>query len=904
MDSEEVAHSRNSTVSPSAAPAAPLSAIVASAKTDLAHDAIAALAARRTSPANSGSVSPGGHKDDKDSAENTIHASGLSPPPPPSTSSTAQPSNERPSTGHREQQQPSPVASPPQPKVRRPLPSAAPADLAASTGLIPGFPRRESTTSYATGAPSGHQDKMPAFDRDAQDPSTGPVNSTSSRHSITNGDRPPMNTNGHFPARAYEDEIIVDTKSNSLQQSSPIRVASEHEDVPMDDANARDRSPGSYNKRRRSSTLEGVDESSRGRVSPTYEGGGHFDAWRQTAKAGTAQAASPQPQNAHAKSTPLGYWRDSTVPEAADRHAVIGFIDTRDRLRTRVHQFTRSGKPVSPKYPFPPGPGGSWVTFERVVFEKHLIGMDHNQIKEYVKLRIDALGTPETPEEAALAEKAAVKEAMRRAALHPVPDNQPPPQIAYGEDLPDYVVNASRPEKKRRMGSHYGVSLPSMDPGPSALDSPLPSNGHLAQAGSASVVSAIQRSAIDLLPGTRPTRILLGYWRGSSEERVEDKHAVMGILGANDMFRVKVTRETRDGRSILGNYPQGAGALWIHYDEVEFEKHIRHLSRPEVKEYVRVRQRQIDEGEKPSERSANEAKAVYDAQARVINAGGAAQSTLGTSGRLDTISFATAANLNREAGRIIDRHDPGAVAGAVEMNGISPSPYLDGPQDGRARRESSGSELRQSRRSTLDVREPPVSTSINNVVASGGGPANPLAPRGARHSLPAGPGLAANRPPPVNDNADRVERTNSLARREITRMESIQQRNEQRASNSYHNGALANVTNAVPSQHNGIHATNNGGGSAGGGSSADEGKSSSRQTFSENIGRLNKVWASQEASRIRSTGNDDTKIYMGVKYERKPTGPFQGKLVSPGTILSIDGEDYVEYRVLTKPTFF
>lgn len=37
-----------------------------------------------------------------------------------------------------------------------------------------------------------------------------------------------------------------------------------------------------------------------------------------------------------------------------------------------------------------------------------------------------------------------------------------------------------------------------------------------------------------------------------------------------------------------------------------------------------------------------------------------------------------------------------------------------------------------------------------------------------------------------------------------------------------------------------------------------------------------------------------------VKYERKADGPFAGKLVSSGTIITIDGEDYVEYKVLAK----
>jgi hypothetical protein len=49
---------------------------------------------------------------------------------------------------------------------------------------------------------------------------------------------------------------------------------------------------------------------------------------------------------------------------------------------------------------------------------------------------------------------------------------------------------------------------------------------------------------------------------------------------------------------------------------------------------------------------------------------------------------------------------------------------------------------------------------------------------------------------------------------------------------------------------------------------------------------------------------EDSKMYAGTRYERKQTGPFAGKLVSNGAIINIDGEDYVEYRVLTKPSFF
>lgn len=50
-------------------------------------------------------------------------------------------------------------------------------------------------------------------------------------------------------------------------------------------------------------------------------------------------------------------------------------------------------------------------------------------------------------------------------------------------------------------------------------------------------------------------------------------------------------------------------------------------------------------------------------------------------------------------------------------------------------------------------------------------------------------------------------------------------------------------------------------------------------------------------------GAGDTKIYDGQVYDRKLTGPFVRKLATHGSLISIDGEDYIEYRVLLKPAF-
>jgi hypothetical protein len=90
--------------------------------------------------------------------------------------------------------------------------------------------------------------------------------------------------------------------------------------------------------------------------------------------------------------------------------------------------------------------------------------------------------------------------------------------------------------------------------------------------------------------------------------------------------------------------------------------------------------------------------------------------------------------------------------------------------------------------------------------------------------------------------------------------------------------------------------------SVGGETTASSDSNRHRAAFTQNISRINDVWSRQEEQRQRA-GVDDAKYHNGLKYERKQAGPFQGKLVSQGTLISIDGEDYVEYRVLTKPAF-
>ncbi|EON99356.1 hypothetical protein UCRPA7_5137 [Phaeoacremonium minimum UCRPA7] len=580
-----------------------------------------------------------------------------------------------------------------------------------------------------------------------------------------------------------EDEIVVGVTAQA--KSSPLRVTSDREDHEMTDVNQSLPIVSHYPKRKRASVYNDLSED---RIETSFGGDSPVPTPKTVGRPKTNHGIGA------VKGVVLGYWRESEAPDEKDKHQVIGFIDIRDRLRTRVQPNNRDDEDISKRYPLPPGPGGSWVTFDKVVFDQHLVNLDHNQVKEYVKIVSENPIPREPREEALVLQKAAVVEAIDRVKKNPPPETATGPQIAYGRDIPPHALEAQHTVKKRRTAGHAAAAITDTSDRTNAVPIPV----------------------FDSLPGTRPTKILLGYWAKSDQE-LPDKHAVFGILGANDMFRVKVTKETRDGRSVEGNFPTGAGALWIQYEDVVFEPHLKDLGRPEHKEYVRVRQRQIDDGERPEEKTENETKAVYEAQIR------AAALASHKSDPKERLSF---------------------PANGININGATDPVYESPPSTAvLPKREGPGPELRHSRRA-------------DTIAAN----------RGGRHSLPNGAELrAANR----TSSVDPLERTNSIAQREIARAEAAQERADQRAANRSSSVSL----------------------------------NSNKTQFQQNVSRLNKVWAAQEANRL-AAGTEDAKIYMGIKYERKATGPFQGKLVSQGTIISIDGEDYVEYRVLTKPSFF
>ncbi|KAH7115519.1 hypothetical protein B0J13DRAFT_533401 [Dactylonectria estremocensis] len=63
-----------------------------------------------------------------------------------------------------------------------------------------------------------------------------------------------------------------------------------------------------------------------------------------------------RPSLSNVKGAILGYWRDSPTPDERCKHAVIGFIDVRDRLQTRIQAINSVGESVTDEHPLPPCP--------------------------------------------------------------------------------------------------------------------------------------------------------------------------------------------------------------------------------------------------------------------------------------------------------------------------------------------------------------------------------------------------------------------------------------------------------------------------------------------------------------------------------------------------------------------
>jgi hypothetical protein len=532
-------------------------------------------------------------------------------------------------------------------------------------------------------------------------------------------------------------EIVVDAIHQDPEDSVMHDLDDEEGDYPEADT----ASVGSQHKRKRTSVNYILHQN------PTNELNGNSSP--------SGEPRVKRRQGPKVRGILIGVWRDSDQPDDEDKHVIFGFIDIHDRLRTRIYGMNKRGEEVIGNVPT--GAGGCWVTFERVIFEPHLRGLTSQQVKEYVRLR-DRVKLEEDEE----TRKQAEIDAVERAKV--IAQN-----VAAGAQdikIPSHPRRSvGRPSAHRETSGHRNSGFQAVNSGTNNTLKAAPSE-------------------------SKPNGVPLGYWIDSTEIRPEDKHAIYGILSDNDSFRAKVQKFTLDGRRVEGNYPVGAGAMWVHYEKVVFDPALAALSRPEVKEYCRIRQRELEHPETDKERRTNEARAIRDAKAIV-------------------------------AGQHLSN-------GAAANGQPTPEPEL---------RHSARAELKQQQARQQAGQQ---------------AEAEAIAKRSRQEKRAA------------------IEARQETDRKEVAAAEAII-------------------------------------------------KGKAEKELKHNIGYLNKVWMAQQTATQNggspagssfggpstpTSMDDDVKFYNGIRYERKKTGPFQGKLVGQPQMFQIDGEDYVEYRVLTKPSFF
>jgi len=272
----------------------------------------------------------------------------------------------------------------------------------------------------------------------------------------------------------------------------------------------------------------------------------------------------------------IGVWRASSEPRDEDKHVIYGFVDKDNRLRTRLHARNRRGEELIGN--IPTGTGRCWVTFTEIIFDPHLVALTAPEIKEYVKIRSD--DEPEANDKlrheadmkAVDSAKAAVAAASTKRKLQTTPGRQPHGNSRQSTDGRTPLSPSKTRNTPRSKNTNFTKDHSPADSGPN-------------------------------------TGILLGYWRDSSEKRKEDKHAIFGIVGGSG-FRVKVHKATRDGRVVIGNYPAGAGGLFVTYDKLVLEPQLASLSKQQVREYVKLRQEDVRRGESEKDRKRHEQRAI------------------------------------------------------------------------------------------------------------------------------------------------------------------------------------------------------------------------------------------------------------------------------------------------------
>ena len=524
----------------------------------------------------------------------------------------------------------------------------------------------------------------------------------------------------------------------------------------------------------------------------------------------------------------IGVWRHSPEPLDSKKHAVYAFIDAASKLRSRIWPETKIGEELIEGYPF--GPGQSMVAPSNIIYESRLAHLTRPQIKEYVRIRSQAPSN-ESPEDRRKAEEIAASEAIET--------------VASEEVQPDRKLTAS-PLRGNRL----------------------------------SIVNNQKK----------PKGILLGFWRDSWIPNDADKHAVYGVLQDDERLRVRVVKETRDGRPLdepLSN------SVWIPYEQIVLEPQLENLLRTEIREYVRFLQLDLLENRPKLDRKAAEEGALRRAKAKVLasaEAAGFGVSRYDSSMNASRIAMNEAKAALKEADVILSTASFVPPTPKVTVGLNRPDAYTHIPSD-----------------SPTDERDPELENRMGGMehkakaVRSSKAASDARAERLRRERECKDAECRGDRPRKGTD--EFVWNGPSLGSFALTEKPDA----EETAKIKLHRDEYSTGDSAKDSVRGSVRDSARGGVRD---SARDSVRDNARGSAKHDIRPEDEQHKMRNQRHQHSLSGsigpreDDIKRHNGVTYERKGSGPFKDKLVGERReLLTIDGEDYIEYRVIMKVQF-
>lgn len=288
----------------------------------------------------------------------------------------------------------------------------------------------------------------------------------------------------------------------------------------------------------------------------------------------------------------VGFYRLSEAEDDRDKHAVYGKIDKGGDLFTTVSKENRYGEIVPHKQYL-----ASKVQChtDKIGFEPHLEELNKAQLKAYVIRRLEADWTNETEEgrraselkiaeevrhDATLIEKGLLNDVKKSSTAITsgvkraydafadeddagTDDESPLSEVdehMYREsDDEDAFVPSGSSHKKRKSG-RKSINART-------------AKGHLKET-----------EEDDIKDG-----VLIGVWKLSPEEAFEEKHAVYSYLDARDSLWSRVFHVSKNGKHIDMAIPFPRGT--VKWEDIILDDHLDSLDREGVKEYVRENRR-------------------------------------------------------------------------------------------------------------------------------------------------------------------------------------------------------------------------------------------------------------------------------------------------------------------------